>query len=171
MPGRRLYRSRVDRKVAGVCGGIAEYFDIDPVFVRIAAFLLMFPHGLGVIAYLVCWIAIPQRPEGAEAGAPGDASTAGDTSKAGPAAGSFSPADRSAPPPPAAHGAGELIAGGALIAVGLFFLLINLGILDWTMFHFWRWRLVWPMLVIALGIYVVLTSLRAHLRGPGKEGS
>ena len=66
MRGGRLYRSRVDCKIAGVCGGIGEYFDIDPVFVRIAAFLLTFPHGLGILAYLVCWAAIPQRPETAE---------------------------------------------------------------------------------------------------------
>lgn len=59
----RLYRSRQSSIIAGVCGGIGEYFDIDPVFVRIIAVLLLFAKGIGLIAYIVAWIAIPQRPE------------------------------------------------------------------------------------------------------------
>ncbi|HEY3176710.1 MAG TPA: PspC domain-containing protein [Candidatus Polarisedimenticolia bacterium] len=159
MPGRRLYRSRADRKIAGVCGGIAEYFDIDPVFVRIAAFLLTFPHGLGIIAYLICWAAIPQRSE--ETGAPAAADPAA------PESGVSSTSAGPAPSPSQAYGGGELLAGGALIAAGLFFLLLNLGIFDWEIFRYWRWRLVWPLLVIGLGIYIVSTSLSSR---PGRAG-
>jgi hypothetical protein len=123
-----------------------------------------------VIAYLVCWIAIPQRPEGAEAGPPRGAPAAGPAAEPGPG---IPPSAEPGPavPPSAAHGAGELIAGSALIAVGLFFLLLNVGILDWWILQWWRWRLIWPMLVIALGIYIVLASLRASLRSPGKGSS
>ena len=159
MPGRRLYRSRVDCKIAGVCGGIAEYFDIDPVFVRVAAFLLTFPHGLGVIAYLICWAAIPLRPEAA--GEPG-----GGTAEAAP--GIFSPAQGPMEARPSAPGAGELIAGGALILAGLFFLMLNMGIFDWEIFRFWRWRLVWPLLLIGLGVYIVSVSVRTRHEGAGK---
>lgn len=61
---KRLYRSNTDRKVAGVCGGIAEYFKIDPVIVRIIAFLLLLPGGLpGLVPYLVMWAIVPINPK------------------------------------------------------------------------------------------------------------
>jgi len=59
---KRLYRSRTDRKIAGVCGGLAEYFDIDPVIVRIIAFALLLPGGLpGFVPYVVLWIVVPYK--------------------------------------------------------------------------------------------------------------
>jgi len=60
---KRLYRSRKDCVIAGICGGIAEYFDIDPILVRIIAVLTIFLNGLGLIAYIIAWIFIPQNPE------------------------------------------------------------------------------------------------------------
>jgi phage shock protein C len=60
---KRMYRSRENSMIAGVCGGIGEYFDVDPVFIRIIAVLLLFAKGVGLIAYIVAWIAMPQRPE------------------------------------------------------------------------------------------------------------
>lgn len=60
---KRLYRSRQDRLIAGVCGGIAEYFNIDPVIVRLVAVLLLLPGGLpGFIPYLVMWAVVPEKP-------------------------------------------------------------------------------------------------------------
>ena len=59
--GRRLYRSKTDRKVAGVCGGIAEYLDADPTVVRLAAILLVFGWGSGLLAYIVCALVIPEE--------------------------------------------------------------------------------------------------------------
>jgi phage shock protein C len=59
---RRLYRSQVDHKIAGVCGGIAEYLNIDPTLVRIAALALIFLHGIGLLAYIIAWIAMPKKP-------------------------------------------------------------------------------------------------------------
>ena len=61
---KRLYRSHKDRKIAGVCGGIAEYFNIDPVIVRVIAFLLLLPGGLpGFIPYVVMWAIVPTNPK------------------------------------------------------------------------------------------------------------
>jgi phage shock protein C len=52
MPNKRLYRSKKNRMIAGVCGGIAEYFAIDPVVVRLIAFILLLPGGLpGFLPY------------------------------------------------------------------------------------------------------------------------
>lgn len=62
-PTKRLYRSRTDRKIAGICGGLAQYFDIDPVIVRLAWALLFFLAGTGFIVYLIAWIVIPLEPQ------------------------------------------------------------------------------------------------------------
>ncbi len=60
---KRLYRSRTDRKIAGVCGGIAEYFNIDPTVIRVIAILLLLPGGLpGLLPYIVLWIVVPYKP-------------------------------------------------------------------------------------------------------------
>jgi len=52
----------VDKKIAGVCGGLAEYFDLDPTLVRVLWLLLIFFAGTGVLAYIVLWIALPLAP-------------------------------------------------------------------------------------------------------------
>lgn len=56
---RRLYRSSRDKQLGGVCGGIAEYLDLDPSLVRIGAILLLLVGGTGFLAYLVAWFVIP----------------------------------------------------------------------------------------------------------------
>ena len=59
---KRLYRNPQDKKLAGVCSGIANYFDIDPTVVRLAWVLLSLFGGSGVIAYIVCALIIPEGP-------------------------------------------------------------------------------------------------------------
>jgi phage shock protein C len=60
---KKLYRSRDDRMIAGVCGGLAEYFNIDPVIVRIIAIILLFPGWLpGFVPYIILWIVVPEKP-------------------------------------------------------------------------------------------------------------
>lgn len=58
---KRLYRSRKNRMIAGVCGGLAEYFGIDPIIIRLIALVLLFGGG-GFLFYVIGWIIIPQRP-------------------------------------------------------------------------------------------------------------
>ena len=65
---KRLYRSKKDSILGGVCGGIAEYFDIDPTLVRLLSVLIVFLGGIGVIGYVIAWIIIPQNPEEVEEG-------------------------------------------------------------------------------------------------------
>jgi phage shock protein C len=63
---RRLYRSRTNKVIAGVCGGLAEYFNVDPVIIRIIAFILLLPGGLpGLLPYLVLWLVVPLKPSDA----------------------------------------------------------------------------------------------------------
>jgi phage shock protein C len=66
--GKRLYRSRTDRKIAGVCGGFGRYFGMDPVVFRIVWLLLILGMGAGLLAYLICWLIIPLEPEASPAG-------------------------------------------------------------------------------------------------------
>ena len=61
---KRLYRSRTDRLIAGVAGGMGAYFDIDTVVFRIIWVLLLLPGGLpGLLPYLICWLIIPLEPQ------------------------------------------------------------------------------------------------------------
>ncbi len=60
---KRLYRSRTERVLGGVCGGIAEYFGVDPTLVRLLALVLILAGGVGIIAYIIAWIVIPEEPE------------------------------------------------------------------------------------------------------------
>ena len=59
---KKLYRSARDGMLGGVAAGIAEYFDIDPIIVRLAFVLFVFAGGAGVIVYLIMWIVVPQAP-------------------------------------------------------------------------------------------------------------
>lgn len=59
---KRLYRSQKDRMLAGVAGGIGEYFDIDPAFIRLIWVILgILTAGTAIIAYIIAWIIIPEE--------------------------------------------------------------------------------------------------------------
>lgn len=59
---KRLMRSSRDKKIAGVCAGLAEYFDLDPTIIRVVWLLAIFLGGTGVLAYLILWIVLPVAP-------------------------------------------------------------------------------------------------------------
>ena len=58
---KRLYKSESNKVIGGVCGGLGEYFGIDPVIFRIIAVVLIFAHGAGLLIYLIAWICMPKR--------------------------------------------------------------------------------------------------------------
>lgn len=63
-PGiRHLYRSRTDRSIAGLCGGLARYLDADPTLIRIVMLLLILFGGLSIWVYIILWIVIPEEPQ------------------------------------------------------------------------------------------------------------
>jgi phage shock protein C len=62
MSPKKLYRSRKDAMLGGVCAGLAEYFDIDPSLVRLAAVGLLAAGGSSLLAYIAAWIIVPQKP-------------------------------------------------------------------------------------------------------------
>ena len=97
--GRVLRRSQHDRMLAGVCGGLGNYLGVDPVLLRIAFVVLALANGIGLIAYAVAWIVIPEE----QAGQP-------------------------VPPGPVDRGdTGRLVLGGALVVLGLILLLDRLA--------------------------------------------
>jgi phage shock protein C len=103
---RKLYRSRSNSMIAGVCGGLGEYLRVDPNILRVVAVLLIFAKGLGFLAYIVVWAIVPRRPE-------------------------TEPAEEAAP---ARSEINRLLPGLILIAVGLVFLLNNL--IPWFAFGY-----------------------------------
>jgi phage shock protein C len=97
---RVVRRSRSERVIAGVCGGVGRYLGVDPVLLRIAFIILALANGLGVIAYVVCWVAIPEeRPDQPSAPAP----------------------------PQGRRETGRLVLGGSLVVLGLVLLLDRLA--------------------------------------------
>ena len=60
---KKLYKSR-DRILAGVCGGIAEYFGVDPTLIRVIWAVLICCFGTGILAYIICMLIIPEMPNG-----------------------------------------------------------------------------------------------------------
>jgi phage shock protein C len=97
--GRLLRRSSDDRLLAGVCGGLGRYLGVDPVLLRIAAVVLALANGLGLIAYVIAWIVIPEERSGQ------------------PAAGARPPRQEM----------GRLVLGGSLVVLGLVLLLDRLA--------------------------------------------
>ncbi|NMB09483.1 MAG: PspC domain-containing protein [Tissierellia bacterium] len=62
MNNKRLYRSLYDRKIAGVCGGLGEFFGIDPTIIRFLWAISIFLYGTGIFAYIIAWVIIPEEP-------------------------------------------------------------------------------------------------------------
>lgn len=57
---KRFYRSSKDKIIGGVCGGLGEYFDVDPLIVRLVFAVLFFGYGTGLLAYIIIWILAPK---------------------------------------------------------------------------------------------------------------
>ncbi len=158
---RRLYRSRTERMVWGVCGGLAKYFDVDPVLVRIIFVLLTFANGVGIIAYIIMAIVIPL--EGSKAATPREA-TRENIEEIKQTATNFSEDVRSTftsrpAPSPEEEGIRRHhtwnIMGVILVVVGFIVLLASLNVLWW--FH---WQYIWPVLLIVIGILIIITARR-----------
>lgn len=140
---KKLYRSRKNRMIAGVCGGIAEYFNIDPVIVRLIVVALFFVGGSALLAYIIAMIVIPYQPY---------EMASGDNKEATPVA-ATAPAQASH----VSSGAVPLFLGIVLIIIGAVFLLHNMPIFDpfygWAR-HFVR-HFFWPSLLIIFGVFII----------------
>lgn len=59
--GKRIYRSKSEKMIAGVCGGLAQYFNIDPTLVRLGWIIFALTFGTGILAYIICAFVIPEE--------------------------------------------------------------------------------------------------------------
>jgi|SaaInl7_200m_RNA_FD_contig_51_694484_length_1779_multi_5_in_0_out_0_2 phage shock protein C len=134
---KKLNRSREDRMLGGVCGGLGEFLGIDPNLIRLAFFLLMFGGGVGFWVYLVLWILIPE--EGVEAG---------DFKERFQMVGDDFVKAFNRP-----HPKSGLIIGGGLVILGSVWLLEALGIpwLWWFDFDY-----LWPAVLILAGVVMII---------------
>lgn len=181
----RLYRSPDDRIIAGVAGGMAETYDLDPALVRVGwALLILVTGGIFLLLYIVMVFAVPLRPpemslwgpSGAPPpplgpdGQPGPATPAGTAAPAGPGATAtpgFTAASGAAQAPPPDYyrrhrehrdGQGALVFGVILIALGAYFLVRQfIPAIDFSLF--------WPVIVIIGGVLlIVVASSRPRVR-------
>ncbi|MCE5253497.1 MAG: PspC domain-containing protein [Actinomycetia bacterium] len=69
---KRLQRSRTERMIGGVCGGLGEYFNIDPTIVRVLWVVVTLVGGAAILAYLILWVIVPLEPPAPAAPRRGD---------------------------------------------------------------------------------------------------
>lgn len=165
----RLYRSRQDRMLAGVAGGLAELWDADPSLIRVIwALLTIFTGGLALVVYIVMAIVVPDEDDVRPLRAPADPLTGAADPGVAPAIPAGSGWDTSAAATRearrqaraarrAARGdssfPGAAVAGGILILLGGFFLAREfLPSIDFDFF--------WPVILIGLGVVLVVGALR-----------
>jgi phage shock protein C len=166
----RLHKSSTNRVIAGVCGGLGEYFGVDATFVRLLFVLLTIFQGIGLLAYIVLWIVMPR--ESSLDLAPRDvvrenfdnlrseAEQWGDQFRGTPGT--------PAPPPMTAEGEiptyavaprttanRQLLAGLTLLVLGVLFLLDNLHVFWW-----FNWGQMWPVLLIVIGLFLIYQRSR-----------
>lgn len=141
MSATQLTRSESDKMIAGVCGGLAEYLNLDPALVRLAFVVLGLASGMGFIIYLILAIITPTQ---SQVGVKPSAYVEHNIHQLGD---SFSHSvqqarnNRSAP----------MVGAGALILIGLYFLLQNFGL------HL-NLSLLWPLVIIGLGAWLLVRS-------------
>lgn len=109
----RLYRSRRVRVLGGVAGGLAKYFNLDPILVRVLFVIITVLHGFGVLLYVILWIVVPEEPF--EIAYPQNQDTTDTNAEPNP---TF---DASVPLQPKSNGTGRVVAGVILIGIGLVF--------------------------------------------------
>ncbi|MCI0520011.1 MAG: PspC domain-containing protein [Chloroflexi bacterium] len=154
--GAKLYRSRSDMMIGGVCGGLAQYLGVDSTLVRVFFLITALgSSGIGVMVYLLLWIILPvegQRGEPSlqETVRSGSEEIAGHARSVGEELRSMvrSPNPRTG-----------LAIGGALLLMGIVFLIQNLNLpwLNWLDFD-----VIWPIILIAGGIALLLRSWRGE---------
>lgn len=145
---KRLTRSTKDKIIAGVCGGLGEYFDIDPIILRIIFAVIALTAGSGFIIYIVLWVVMPE-----------DTDKEGDHKKvieknAKQIEDKFEDVVESIDTPKSKQTL-KVLFGLGVMFFGLYLLLLNFGMEKYLNF-FWYLGKLWPVFVIGLGLYILL---------------
>ena len=159
---KRLYRSAKSKVFGGVAGGIAEYFDIDPIIIRLLFVIIAFAGGGGAIVYLILWVALPLEPitpftMNMGSGEPFDAGNTGEQSTTDFSTGTPNPFNIPVKP----ENRNGLIGGIVLISLGMIFLanrfIPNINFHD-----------LWPLVLVVIGGVLIATSF-AERKSDKKE--
>ena len=150
---KRLYRSAKSKVFGGVAGGIAEYFDIDPIIIRLLFVIIAFAGGGGALVYLILWIALPLEPltsfnYNMGSGQPSSTENPGNQTGNDNSTGTSNPFNIPVKP----ENRNSLIGGIVLITLGIIFL-ANRFI---PAIHF---RDMWPLALVIIGGVLIATSL------------
>lgn len=153
MESRRFVRKTSDEMVAGVCAGISDYLRIDVTIVRLVFFFLIFADGIGIPLYIILWIVMP---------AEGAASTGSFEEQVEQRAEEFSERVQEIGHDIQHGGSGSnqrtnLVIGGGLILVGLYYLMkvLPINLPFWVDFDF-----VWPLVIIAGGVLLLVRRVK-----------
>lgn len=154
METKRFYRSRSDRKIAGVAAGLGEYFDIDPLLMRLIFVILALAGGGGVLIYIILWIITPDKPF--EFNQPLNQSTMDNQQST-----QQNPSSSSNNPTPGdplnkdrrdRRHRGSVIGGLVLITLGVLFLadefIPRISFSD-----------LWPIILVVIGVGLLITSI------------
>lgn len=157
---KRLYRSRSDRMIWGVCGGLAKYFDMDPTIIRIIAVLLIFANGLGILAYIIMAIVVPL--ESSESAEPKDVvrENVEEIKEATKEIGrqfraTFAGEEAKSKDTGKGRHRGRAALGIIVIVLGILLLLGNVNLLWWL-----RWTYLWPLILVAVGLLIIFSARR-----------
>jgi phage shock protein PspC (stress-responsive transcriptional regulator) len=133
---KRLYRSSTNKVIGGVCGGLGEYFEIDPVLIRIIAVLTALANGVGLLAYIIGWIIIPKRqvddlmqPQQAQTQAPSPANV------------------------PEYSSWRKFLPGIILISIGVILMVRE----NW---YWFAWDEFWPIILVVIGLFLIFHKRR-----------
>lgn len=145
---KKLYRSRANRIIAGVCGGLGEYFEVDPILIRVIFLLLCLMHGAGIFFYVFCVIIIPREGAVREHQEKVRHFTEGLRERAK----EFAGREREKGPRWARWSRKNIL--GVFIMLLGFILLLN----KISPITFLRWEFFWPAALILLGAWLVLRT-------------
>ncbi|WP_292485362.1 PspC domain-containing protein [Methanohalobium sp.] len=139
----KLTKSKSDRMLAGVCGGIAEYFDVDPVLVRVAFVVLALVNGLGILLYIILAIVMPE-PENNDKTPEQNTTSEKGTDE-------YSENDTyTKTQHKSSHTDRTLWLGVILIILGIFLIIDRFNVFWWL-----GWDVLWPGILILIGIWII----------------
>ncbi|MEW6701320.1 MAG: PspC domain-containing protein [Bacteroidota bacterium] len=145
----KLYRSRRVRVFGGVAGGLAQYFNIDPIIVRVLFVVVTFFNGMGLLLYIILWIVVPEEPFEVAY----QTKTEEQKKTEGQTVNDNTTNAWSAPLESKKNGSGRIVAGIILIALGLIFFADRF-------FLYFDFRDVIPVALVILGGLLILSSLK-----------
>ncbi len=157
----RLTRNRRTAVLGGVAAGFGDYFDVDPVLVRVGFVLLTFATGIGILFYIICWLVMPADGASRPAGKPLGEKMSEEVPEA---AERIASEVREAAERVAGEvrevgesGRGRMIGGAVLVVLGLMLLADRVPwMFDWP--PWLRFDNAWPLILVALGVALVMRS-------------